>query len=97
MDAVTRFAELAGQPDPPLDRAALALAAGADPALDPAPWLAQLDRLAAGVGSLDAAAAPVVRAGGLRRQRAQLPRPAQLAAQPRAAPPARDPDHASPW
>jgi regulator of sirC expression with transglutaminase-like and TPR domain len=53
MDAVTRFAELAGQPDPPLDRAALALAAGADPALDPAPWLAQLDRLATGVGSLD--------------------------------------------
>ena len=62
MDAVARFAELVGQPDPPLDQAALALAAGADPALDPAPWLAELDRLAAGVGSLDAAAAPAVRA-----------------------------------
>lgn len=53
MDAVARFAELVTQPDPALDRAALALAAGADPTLDPAPWLAELDRLAAGVGSLD--------------------------------------------
>lgn len=53
MDAVTRFAGLVGQPDPPLDQAALAVAAGADPALDPAHWLAELDRLAAGVGSLD--------------------------------------------
>ncbi len=53
MDAVARFAGLVGGPDPPLDRAALAIAAGADPGLDPAPWLAELDRLADGVGSLD--------------------------------------------
>ena len=53
MDPVARFTELVGQSDPPLDRAALALAAGADPALDPAPWLAELDRLAVGVDSLD--------------------------------------------
>jgi regulator of sirC expression with transglutaminase-like and TPR domain len=53
MDAVARFAELVGQPDPALDRAALAIAAGAVPRLDPAPWLAELDRLAAGVGSLE--------------------------------------------
>lgn len=53
MDAVARFAELVGHPDPPLDRAALALAAGADPALHPDPWLARLDRLAAGITSLD--------------------------------------------
>lgn len=52
MDAVARFAGLVGRPDPPLDQAALALAAGADPDLDPAPWLAELDRLAAGVDSL---------------------------------------------
>jgi Transglutaminase-like superfamily len=59
MDAVTRFTELVGAPDPPLDRAALALAAGpvasetdARRAID---WgLAELDRLALGVGSLDA-------------------------------------------
>ena len=53
VDAVARFAELVGLPDPPLDRAALAIAAGADPALEPDLWLAELDRLAAGVGSLD--------------------------------------------
>ncbi len=53
MDAVALFAELVGSPDPPLDRAALALAAGADPALDADRWLAELDRLAAGVTSLD--------------------------------------------
>lgn len=58
MDAVTRFTELVAAPDPPLDRAALALAAGpvanepdARRAID---WgLAELDRLALGVGSLD--------------------------------------------
>ena len=54
MDAVARFAELVARPDPPLDRAALALAAGPDPTLEPAPWLAELDRLAVGVDSLDA-------------------------------------------
>jgi Transglutaminase-like superfamily len=58
MDAVTRFTELVGAPDPPLDRAALALAAG--PVAGEAAarrdidWgLAELDRLALGVGSLD--------------------------------------------
>ena len=53
MDAVQRFAQLVDRPDPPLDQAALALAAGADPNLDPALWLAELDRLAAGVDSVD--------------------------------------------
>ncbi|WP_214407150.1 transglutaminase-like domain-containing protein [Pseudonocardia lacus] len=53
MDAVARFAGLVERPDPPLDRAALAIAAGADPALDAEPWLAELDRLADGVHSLD--------------------------------------------
>ncbi|GAA5164945.1 hypothetical protein GCM10023321_54280 [Pseudonocardia eucalypti] len=52
MDSVRRFAELVGQPDPPLDRAALALAAGADPDLDVDHWLAELDRLASGVTDL---------------------------------------------
>jgi hypothetical protein len=53
MDAVRRFAELVSQPDPPLDRAALVLAAGADPNLDIEHWLAELDRLAEGVTDLD--------------------------------------------
>lgn len=53
MDPVQRFAELVGQPDPPLDRAALALAAGADPTLDIEHWMAQLDRLAEGITDLD--------------------------------------------
>jgi regulator of sirC expression with transglutaminase-like and TPR domain len=53
VDAVERFAALVGDPDPPLDRACIALAAGADPGLDPARWLAELDRLAAGVTALD--------------------------------------------
>jgi regulator of sirC expression with transglutaminase-like and TPR domain len=52
--AVARFVELVRGPEPPLDEAALALAAGAEPDLDPAPWLAELDRLAAGVTSLPA-------------------------------------------
>jgi hypothetical protein len=51
---VQRFTTLVREPDPPLDRAALALAAGADPSLTPDPWLAELDRLAAGVDSLPA-------------------------------------------
>jgi regulator of sirC expression with transglutaminase-like and TPR domain len=50
---VARFVALVAGPEPPLDEAALAIAAGADPALDPAPWLAELDRLAAGVRTLD--------------------------------------------
>jgi regulator of sirC expression with transglutaminase-like and TPR domain len=53
VDAVQRFATLVGKPDPPLDRATLALAAGADPTLDSDRWLRELDRLAAGVTSLD--------------------------------------------
>jgi regulator of sirC expression with transglutaminase-like and TPR domain len=53
MDAVQRFTELVGQPDPPLDRAALALAAGADPTLDIERWMAELDRLAEGITDLD--------------------------------------------
>jgi regulator of sirC expression with transglutaminase-like and TPR domain len=54
VDAPARFAALLGGADPPLDRAALAIAAGADPRVDEERWLAELDRLAAGVGSLDA-------------------------------------------
>ncbi len=54
MDAVARFTELVGAPDPPLDRAALALAAGAARTEDSGRWLAELDRLAEGVDSLDA-------------------------------------------
>lgn len=53
MDAVGRFAELVGRGDPPLDRAVLALAAGAEPGLDVDRWLAELDRLAAGVHDLE--------------------------------------------
>lgn len=53
VDPVERFAELVGAPDLALDRAALTMAAGAEPNLDPARWLAELDRLAAGIGSLD--------------------------------------------
>ena len=53
MDAVQRFGRVVGVPDPPLDRAALALAAGSDPALDVTRWLRELDRLASGVSSLD--------------------------------------------
>lgn len=52
-EAVRRFAALVRVAEPPLDRAALALAAGADPRLDPAVPLRVLDRLADGVGSLD--------------------------------------------
>jgi regulator of sirC expression with transglutaminase-like and TPR domain len=53
VDPVERFSALVSGREPPLDEAALALAAGADPALDPARWLAELDRLAEGVCSLD--------------------------------------------
>ncbi len=59
MDAVARFTELVGAPDPALDRAALALAAGpvaqeAAARRDTDWGLAELDRLALGVGSLEA-------------------------------------------
>jgi regulator of sirC expression with transglutaminase-like and TPR domain len=58
MDAVARFTELVGAPDPPLDRAALALAAGPAASAvaarrDIDKGLAELDRLASGVSSLD--------------------------------------------
>lgn len=53
MDAVQRFGRVVAVPDPPLDRAALALAAGADAGVDERRWLAELDRLAAGVTSVD--------------------------------------------
>lgn len=48
------FVEVVRADAPPLDRAALAIARGADPELDEARWLGELDRLASGVGSLDA-------------------------------------------
>lgn len=53
MDPVARFLNLVTGPEPALDRAALAIAAGADPERDPAAGLAELDRLAAGVTDLD--------------------------------------------
>lgn len=53
VDAVQRFGRVVAVPEPALDRAALALAAGADPDLDERRWLAELDRLAAGVTSVD--------------------------------------------
>ncbi|MGD9531702.1 transglutaminase family protein [Pseudonocardia sp.] len=54
MDAVARFTELVSAREPPLDRAALALAAGGLPRLDETRWLRELDRLAEGVTSRDA-------------------------------------------
>lgn len=55
MDAVEHFTKLvaARGPGPDLDVGALAIAAGADPDLDAARWLRELDRLATGVDSLD--------------------------------------------
>lgn len=55
MDAVQRFARVAALPEERLDlgRAALLLAAGADPELDVDRWLAELDRLAVDVDSLE--------------------------------------------
>ena len=52
VDAVGYFAALVEGPEPPLDRTALAIAAGTDPGLDEGRWLAELDRLAAGVRTL---------------------------------------------
>lgn len=52
MEAVERFAALLTG-DWSLDEGALAIAAGADPRLDRARWLGELDRLAAGISSLD--------------------------------------------
>jgi regulator of sirC expression with transglutaminase-like and TPR domain len=47
---VRRFAALVdGSAEPPLDEAALLIAAGADPDLDVGRWLGELDRLAEGV------------------------------------------------
>ena len=56
MDAVQRFAALVAEPapGPSLDVGALAIAAGADPELDPAWALGELDRIAAGLDSVDA-------------------------------------------
>lgn len=53
MDPREAFAELVQRPDTPLDRAALALAACAEPGVEAGYWLAELDRLAAGVDGLD--------------------------------------------
>jgi regulator of sirC expression with transglutaminase-like and TPR domain len=56
VDAVQRFAALVAgpAPGPPLDLGALAIAAGADPELDPAWTLGELDRIAAGLDSVEA-------------------------------------------
>jgi regulator of sirC expression with transglutaminase-like and TPR domain len=50
-DRVSRFAALVAGPDREVDlaRASLAVAAGAEPDLDPEPWLEALDRFAEGV------------------------------------------------
>jgi len=55
MDAVERFAAImAGRgPGPTLDVSTLAIAAGADPTLEEEVWLAELDRLAEGIDSLE--------------------------------------------
>lgn len=49
MDPVARFGALVGRGEPDLDVGALAIAAGAQPGLDPDRWLRELDRLAAAV------------------------------------------------
>ncbi|GAC1368487.1 MAG: hypothetical protein NVSMB32_13480 [Actinomycetota bacterium] len=55
MDAIARFAALARLPERELDlaEAALLIGAAAYPGLETAPWLAQIDRYAAGVADLE--------------------------------------------
>lgn len=55
MDSVARFAELVRRPPDEVDLAdaALAIAAGADPQVQPGRWKEELDRLAAGVTDRD--------------------------------------------
>lgn len=53
MDPVARFLNLVTGPEPALDEAALAIAAGAEPDRDPDSGLAELGRLAEGVTDLD--------------------------------------------
>jgi regulator of sirC expression with transglutaminase-like and TPR domain len=55
VDAVENFTALLAKrgPGPDLDVGALAIAAGADPLVDADRWLRELDRLAAGVDSLE--------------------------------------------
>lgn len=49
MQAIEDFRALLARPGWTLDRAALAIAAGADPELEPDRWLAELDRIADGI------------------------------------------------
>lgn len=53
MDAVEHFRSVMTRSEWTLDEAALAIAAGADPTVQPGPWLAELDRLADGVVSFE--------------------------------------------
>lgn len=53
VNAVEEFRSLLSHSTWTLDEAALAIAAGADPAVDPSRWLGELDRLAEGVGSFE--------------------------------------------
>ena len=52
-DAVARFTRLMVEPEPRLDVAMLVIATGAEPGLDEDRWLAELDRLAVGVDSVN--------------------------------------------
>jgi len=69
-DARARFAALVARPEPPLDETALAIAAEEYPGLDPAPQLAELDRLGALVRSRTTT--PVRAASALRALREVL-------------------------
>ncbi len=53
MDAVEQFRGVVSGSAWSLDEGALAIAAGADPSLQPGRWLAELDRLAEGIDSFD--------------------------------------------